>query len=95
VWPYQIPLGALLPVRVENLLPAAKNAGTTHITNGCFRLHPTEWNVGESAGMLASYCLHHAIAPRRVRADSKHLAWFQHLLAAQGIELTWPSVRPY
>lgn len=95
VWPYQIPLGALLPVRVENLLPAAKNAGTTHITNGCFRLHPTEWNVGESAGMLASYCIQHAITPRRVRADSKHLDDFQHMLAAQGVELNWPSVRPY
>ncbi len=35
--PYQIPLGALLPQRVENLLPACKNLGVTHITNGCYR----------------------------------------------------------
>jgi hypothetical protein len=40
---FQIPLGALLPVRVDNLLPACKNVGTTHITNGCYREHPTEW----------------------------------------------------
>src|SRR5690606_17483688 len=39
-YPFQIPLGALIPVRVENLLPANKNIGTTHITNGCYRLHP-------------------------------------------------------
>src|SRR5690606_26382289 len=38
--PFQIPLGALIPERVENLLPANKNLGTTHITNGCYRLHP-------------------------------------------------------
>ncbi|MEP6628062.1 MAG: FAD-dependent oxidoreductase, partial [Ginsengibacter sp.] len=38
--PFQIPLGALLPVRMENLFPANKNIGTTHITNGCYRLHP-------------------------------------------------------
>jgi hypothetical protein len=35
---------------MENLLPAAKNIGTTHITTGCHRLHPVEWNVGEVAG---------------------------------------------
>ncbi len=39
---FQIPPGALIPRRIENLLPACKNLGTTHITNGCFRLHPVE-----------------------------------------------------
>ena len=52
--PFQIPLGALLPIRVENLLPACKNLGVTHITNGAYRLHPVEWNTGEAAGMIAS-----------------------------------------
>jgi hypothetical protein len=45
--PFQIPLGALLPVRIENLIAGGKNLGTTHITNGCYRLHPVEWNIGE------------------------------------------------
>ncbi len=40
--PFQIPLGALLPQRMRNLIPANKNIGTTHITNGCYRLHPVE-----------------------------------------------------
>ena len=44
--PFEIPLGALIPRRLENLLPAGKNVGTTHITNGAFRLHPVEWNIG-------------------------------------------------
>ncbi|MEE3917727.1 FAD-dependent oxidoreductase [Micromonospora sp. BRA006-A] len=37
--PFEIPLGALIPQRMENLLPAGKNIGTTHITNGRYR-HP-------------------------------------------------------
>ena len=37
-WPQQLPLGALVPIRVDNLLPACKNIGATHVTNGCFRL---------------------------------------------------------
>ena len=65
--PFEIPLGALLPVRMENLLPAAKNIGTTHITNGCYRLHPVEWNIGEAAGQLAAFCMHGKHAPRQVR----------------------------
>jgi hypothetical protein len=96
--PFQIPLGALIPVRVENLLAAGKNIGTTHITNGCFRLHPVEWNVGEVAGLLASYCLERELAPAAVRNDPASLAEFQELLVAEGIELAWPDdpdVRPY
>src|SRR5262249_19120942 len=61
--PFQIPLGALIPQRVENLLPGCKNLGVTHLANGCFRLHPVEWNVGEAAGMLAAYCLRKKLQP--------------------------------
>ncbi|MBY0504524.1 MAG: FAD-dependent oxidoreductase [Bryobacteraceae bacterium] len=92
--PFQIPLGALLPVRLENLLPACKNLGTTHITNGCYRLHPVEWNIGESAGMLAAEALRLKIAPRAIRKDAKRLAELQARLMAQGIEIAWPKLSP-
>jgi hypothetical protein len=90
-WPFQIPLGALIPVRVENLLPANKNLGTTHITNGCYRLHPVEWNIGEAAGALAAYCLQKDLAPRQVRNSPQHLEDFQRVLVGQGFELKWPE----
>ncbi|UVI30732.1 FAD-dependent oxidoreductase [Paenibacillus spongiae] len=90
--PFQIPLGSLIPVRTNNLLAACKNIGTTHITNGCYRLHPVEWNIGESAGYLAAYCIEHGIEPRAVRNDGKHLKAFQQLLVQAGIELRWPSI---
>jgi len=92
--PFQIPLGALIPVRLENLLPACKNLGVTHITNGCYRLHPVEWNIGEAGGMLAAYCLAHGLLPRAVRNDAAHLEAFQKFLRAQGIETEWPRVYP-
>ena len=56
--PFQIPLGALIPKRIENLIPACKNIGTTHVTNGCYRLHPVEWGIGEAAGLLALSLIH-------------------------------------
>jgi hypothetical protein len=89
--PFQIPLGALLPQRVENLLPAGKNLGTTHITNGAYRLHPVEWNIGEAAGALAAFCLQHKEPPRQVRRDPKLCAAFQQHLRDQGVELAWPA----
>lgn len=93
-WPFQIPLGAMIPVRVENLLPGGKNLGVTHITNGAFRVHPVEWNVGESAGILAVFCLERHVTPRSVRNRPKFLEEFQSLLVRQGVELTWPSLTP-
>ena len=89
--PFQIPLGALLPQRIENLLPACKNIGTTHITNGCYRLHPVEWSIGETVGMLVSYALAKKTIPRAVRERKPLLDEFQKLVRAQGIETHWPK----
>jgi hypothetical protein len=76
---------------MRNLLPGCKNLGVTHVTNGCYRLHPVEWNVGEAAGALAAYCLKERKTPAEVASD---YAAFQELLRGQGIELEWPPGRP-
>lgn len=87
--PFQIPLGALLPIRMENLLPANKNIGTTHITNGCYRLHPVEWSIGEAVGLLVKFAGEQGVAPRVVREDSGMLKGFQGFLKGEGVELGW------
>jgi hypothetical protein len=89
--PFQIPLGALIPVRLENLLPACKNIGTTHITNGCYRLHPVEWSIGEAVGELVAFCLARKRVPRQVRKDPDLLQDFQKQLADSGVDLDWPE----
>jgi hypothetical protein len=93
--PFEIPLGALIPIRMQNLLPAGKNVGTTHITNGAFRLHPVEWSIGEAAGHLAAFCLDRAVDPRTVRNTPRLLEEFQTLLVHSGVELHWPDVSGY
>ncbi len=87
---FQIPLGALLPVRLDNLLPACKNIGTTHLTSGCYRLHPVEWGIGEAVGALASFAIEQQCLPREVRSQPQRLRDFQRLLTGQGVELAWP-----
>ena len=93
--PFEIPLGALVPIRTQNLLPAAKNIGTTHITNGAYRLHPVEWNVGESAGELTAFCLDRGLSPQQVATDPTLVDVFQDRLVEAGVELHWPEVVGY
>ena len=90
--PFQIPLGAMIPRRTENLVPACKNIGTTHISNGCYRLHPVEWSIGEAAGSLCAFSLEKDCTPRMVRNKVKLLDEFQSLLKKSGIELQWSNI---
>ena len=91
-WPQQIPLGCLIPQRVKNLIACCKNVGVTHITNGAFRLHPVEWNIGEAAGTLAAYCVEKALTPKAARNTEKHLQEIQRRLVHNGAELVWPRL---
>jgi hypothetical protein len=84
----------LIPRRIENLLAAGKNLGVTHITNGCYRLHPVEWNIGEAAGAVAAEAITTRRPPRAIRNDQARLAALQTQLTAQGFELAWPKVTP-
>lgn len=92
--PFQIPLGSLIPQRLENLLPACKNLGVTHITNGCYRLHPVEWNIGEAAGALTAFCTQQKTRPRAVRNQKPLLQAYQQMLRQTGFELSWPRLFP-
>ena len=87
--PFQIPLGALIPQRTANLLAAAKNIGTTHLTNGAYRLHPVEWAVGEAAAVLAAVCLRTGRTPQEVHDDPRLVQRLQVLALDQGVPLYW------
>jgi len=79
--PFQIPMSALLPREPLNFLPASKNLGVTHLTNGAFRLHPIEWNIGEAAGTIAALWLEHGREPQASDA--------QLVLALEGVPMVW------
>ncbi len=89
--PFEIPLGSLIPVRTRNLLPACKNIGTTHISNGCYRLHPVEWNIGEAAGALAAFCLGKRVDPEKVYESPELRGEFQDHLVKRGVRIEWPT----
>ncbi|HWQ15341.1 MAG TPA: FAD-dependent oxidoreductase [Roseiflexaceae bacterium] len=87
--PFQIPLGALVPRRVANLLAACKNIGVTHLSGGAYRLHPVEWNVGEAAGALAAMCCAEGVTPHEVAGRKPLLLALQRRLLLRGVPLAW------
>ena len=88
--PFQIPLGALIPERMENIFPVNKNIGTTHLTNGCYRLHPVEWSIGEAIGMFVPFLMESDRSPQEVYKDAAAVRKFQSLIRSQGVDTHWP-----
>ena len=86
---FTIPLGAMIPVRMKNLLPSCKNIGSTHLTNGCYRLHPVEWNVGEVAGLLASFAIDEGVTPAEIWESKERFNRFAAELDYNGIQRYW------
>jgi len=76
--------------RDSNLIASCKNIGTTHITNGCYRLHPIEWNIGEVAGHLAATAIANSVQPQAIWENVKLLSSFQGFLRKIGVETSWP-----
>lgn len=62
-YPFQIPLRALIPQKIDNLLVAGKSIATTHIAAAAYRVHSFEWSSGAAAGTTADFALKYAIAP--------------------------------
>lgn len=78
--PSQTPLGALIPADVDGLLMGGKAIGSSHITNGIYRLHSAEWAIGQAAGAAAALALEANVELRRVRDDERLLRRLQRRL---------------
>jgi len=68
-YPFQIPLRAMIPQKVDNLLVAGKSIATSHIAAAAYRVHSFEWSVGAAAGTTAAFALEKAIAPYQLVDD--------------------------
>ena len=88
--PFRIPLGALLPVRVKNVIAAGKALGVSHVANGCTRLHPIEWGIGEAAGTLSAMCVSQRLQPRQVHENPSLTRTLQERLLKIGVPIAWP-----
>lgn len=61
--PAQIPLRAMIPQKIDNLIVAGKSIATSHIAAAAYRVHGFEWSVGAAAGNLADLALERNTLP--------------------------------
>ena len=93
VVPYHIPLGALIPASgPRNLVAGAKNFGASRLALASARMHPTEWLVGEVAGMLAAMSTQRDIHPSVLHSTADHRDVFLKHISASGITRYWSDI---
>jgi hypothetical protein len=62
-YPFQIPLRAMIPQKIDNMLVAGKSIATSHIAAAAYRVHSFEWSSGAAAGTTAAFALEKGIVP--------------------------------
>ncbi|MGJ3252852.1 MAG: FAD-dependent oxidoreductase [Elainellaceae cyanobacterium] len=68
-YPAQIPLRAMIPQQIDNLLIAGKSIAASHIAAAAYRVHSFEWSVGAAAGTTANLALSENIFPYQLVDD--------------------------
>ena len=58
-----IPLRAMIPQKIDNMLVVGKSIATSHIAAAAYRVHSFEWSSGAAAGNTLAFSLDNAIAP--------------------------------
>ena len=62
-YPFQIPLRAMIPQEIDNLIVTGKSIATSHIASAAYRVHSFEWSSGAAAGVTAIFALDESIFP--------------------------------
>jgi len=92
VRPLQIPLEAIIPIGVDNLLIGGKSIAVSHIVNGMTRVHYGEWSVGAAAGATASWLIKEAqpanLTPTQIVVTNQIPALHSYLID-HNLRFTW------
>ena len=67
---FQVPLGVLIPERVDGLILAEKNISVSRMVNGAIRLQPITMHTGQAAGAIAAESVRSGRRAREVDAAS-------------------------
>jgi len=95
-YPFQIPLRAMIPQRIDNLLVVGKSIATSHIAAAAYRVHSFEWSSGAAAGVTAAEALKNDYLPYElvnrvpVTAD-KRLGQLRQKIEATNNPTTFPD----
>jgi hypothetical protein len=87
---FNIPLGALIPERMDGLVVAEKGISVSNAANGTTRLQPVVMLTGQAAGVLAALSVKHRKQPREVPIREVQSA----LLQAKAYLMPYYDVKP-
>lgn len=96
---FNIPLGALIPEKIDGLIVCEKGISVSNIANGTTRLQPVVLLTGQAAGVLAAQCIKKDIQPRdasvREVQDSllKHKAYIMPFVDIKPGDPAWEAVQ--
>ena len=94
-YPFQIPLRAMIPQEIDNLIVAGKSIATSHVAAAAYRVHSFEWSSGAAAGVTAIFSMEEGIMPYElidepfIREDK--LQVLKKRLDAQGNPTAFPD----
>lgn len=94
-FPFQIPLRAMIPQKLDNLIVTGKSIGMSHIAASAYRVHSIEWSAGAAAGTTAAFSLETGIMPFQLVENmpraNPNLEKLQQRLNANGNPTAFPG----
>jgi hypothetical protein len=94
-YPAQIPLRAMIPQRVDNMLVASKSIAASTIAAAAYRVHSFEWSVGAAAAHTIDFALRQGVLPYELVQDPSRqnpmLEALQAQIATSGNPVAFPD----
>lgn len=94
-YPFQVPLRAMIPQKIDNLLVTGKSIAVSHIAAAAYRVHSFEWSSGAAAGTVAAFALNQQTLPYQIVEApifrSKNLKKLQRELNKNGNFTSFPD----
>jgi hypothetical protein len=94
-YPAQIPLRAMIPQKIDNLLVVGKSIATSHTAAAAYRVHSFEWSSGAAAGVTVDYVLDKNLLPYELVASmprpSQELRELQRRLRFTNNPISFPN----
>ncbi len=94
-YPAQIPLRAMIPQKIDNLLVSSKSIATSYSAAAAYRVHSFEWSVGAAAAHTIDFSLRQGVLPYELVDDlpkqEPMLEALRHQIQASGNPVQFPN----
>jgi len=98
-YPAQIPLRAMIPQKLDNMLVASKSIAASYSAAAAYRVHSFEWSVGAAAGHTVDFALRNGVLPYELVDDLPNqepmLEALQQEIIASGNPIMFPNTSIY